>query len=49
MGSISVVGQTFYHYHIVERIGAGGMGEVEPLGRRRSGPAKSRAQQGIGC
>ena len=28
MGSIPVVGQAFCHYHIVERIGAGGMGEV---------------------
>ena len=38
-------------------LGPGGMGQVEPLGLRKpvlseaegSRPAKSRAQQGIGC
>jgi hypothetical protein len=35
-------------YEILSPIGAGGMGEVEPLGRRLSRPAKSRAQRGIG-
>jgi hypothetical protein len=39
-------------YEILTPIGAGGMGEVEPLwGRERSGSpeAKSRAQRGISC
>ena len=39
-------------YEIVALIGAGGMGEVEPLcGRERSGSpqAKSRVERGISC
>jgi len=39
-------------YEIVALIGAGGMGEVEPLcGRERSGSpqAKSRGKRGIPC
>jgi hypothetical protein len=34
-------------YEILAPIGAGGMGEVEPLWRRLSRQAKSRAQRGI--
>ncbi len=36
-------------YEILAPLGAGGMGEVEPLGRRLSRPAKSRVKRGIGC
>ncbi len=44
-------------YEILGQLGAGGMGEAEPLGRRQpvlseaegSRPAKSRAERGIPC
>ena len=47
-----MVGSTLGHYRVTAKLGAGGMGEVEPLcGRERSGSpqAKSRAERGISC
>jgi hypothetical protein len=40
-----IAGTKLGPYDILSPLGAGGMGEVEPLGRRLSRPAKSRAQR----
>jgi hypothetical protein len=39
-------GTRFGSYEVVTQIGAGGMGEVEPICGRLSPQAKSRAQSG---
>jgi hypothetical protein len=47
-----MIGSRLGPYEVVAQIGAGGMGEVEPLcGRERSGSpqAKSRGKRGIPC
>ena len=47
-----MIGTRLGPYEILARIGAGGMGEVEPsCGRERSESpqAKSRAERGIPC
>ncbi len=47
-----MTGSSVGHYRVTAKLGAGGMGEVEPIcGRERSGSpqAKSRALRGITC